>query len=279
MKLLYYLISGFLNLFNVVLTSNVIIKWLTNDSLTESITLTRTFPPQTKFRCEWWKLVENKRILETGEEFIYGDRRFDCSLIIVKFDFKKDHLDVYKPINTLTRTVYQTNSDPVFIIAYLKSFELLKSKKSSSIHEYTCRAKFLFPNYDESLAEDIIKSLEETLKINGKELNDLNRNNSQKESSFKSVINNMKDLFKKKPKRDIGANEISLESDKVDVFVSGKNPSIFECSIQLIDKLNKKVVYSNLTREFPSLLEKKPTETSTKKSIFSNFKDLFRKKP
>ena len=54
-------------------------------------------------------------------------------------------------------------------------------------------------------------------------------------------------MFKTKPKRDIGSNEITLNSDKVDVFVNGNNPNTFECLIEMIDQLNKSVVYSNTT--------------------------------
>ena len=247
MKIKYFFIIAFYNLFNIALTNNVIIKWLTNDLLKDNVKLTRSFPPNTKFQCEWWKLIENKKILETGEEFIYGDTRKDCSLIITEFDFKKDHLDIYKPIDKMSRNIEATPDEPIFVIAYLKSFKLLKNKKSGSIYEYSCQAKFLFPNYADSLAEDIIKSLNDILKIEGKEVSNSKENNNQKGSLVNSFINNIKDLFKTKPKRDIGSNEITLNSDKVDVFVNGNNPNTFECLIEMIDQLNKSVVYSNTT--------------------------------
>ena len=280
MNIKLHIIFGLLNLSNVILTSNVFIKWLTNDSLSDSVSLSRVFPPKEKFRCEWWKLIENKKIVETGEDFIYGDTRKDCSLIIVKFDFKKDHLDIYKPMNIMSRNIAATTDEPIFVIAYLKSFVMLKSKKSGSIDEYTCRAKFLFPNtYDETLVEDIIKSLDETLIINGQEVIGSGRNSSQKESSVTSFFNNVKDLFKKKPKRDIGVNEITIDSDKVDVFVNGNNQNAFECSIQLIDKLNKKIVFKNSTRDFVLNHIENAPKLKTDKSFINNIKDLFRKNP
>ncbi len=265
MKTKYFIIVLLYNVFSVVLTSNVIIKWLTNDSFTDNVRLTRTFTPKTKFNCEWWKLVENKKIRETGEEFIYGDSPKDCSLIIVEFDFKKDHLDVYKAIDTFNR---KFDESPLFVIAYLKSFELLKKQKSESIYEYSCELKMLFPNFAESLAQDIYESLRKILIVNGQERGN-SKSKGKSAQKEDSTFYTIKDVFKKKPKREIGANEITLESDKVDVFVSGKNPSIFECSIQLIDQLNKNIVFSNSTIDVLNF------SISSSKSLNANYLNLY----
>ena len=274
----FIIILSFYILMTHVSTSSVIIKWITEESLNEVVTLRRTFPPKSKFKCEWWKLVENKKIEEKGEDFFYGTTSKDCSLIIKDFDFNKNHLDIYKPIDTLNRD--DEENDYVYVVAYFKSLELKKSKKSENIFEYSCEAKFLFPNtFDEKLSKGIEKALYETVTLDGKEVKDSNTENLVKDSLFKSYLKAVKGLFKiksKKERRDIGSNEIILYTDKTDVFNNKVMDSIFECSINLLDVPNDRIEFSNSTRD---ILERVSTTTKNRRNssnlIYLNYFTLF----
>ncbi len=224
----------------------VILRWIPPE-VPELIELPRILPIQSDFHCLWYKLIENKLIDEQGKTFgdlfIYKTSSKECSLIITQFDPENVQIfDLYTP-NIFIGNQKANENEPVYAIAHLKSFDLIKTEKNSNSFEFSCQAVFTLPDasesYDNGITEALLKYLvlegSETLEAEKKKIKGSNR-----------------------PKRQIGAKDFTLQTDKTQVFKNSKSNSRFSCKIELVDENTNDVVYTKTIFEdiAPVLKEK-----------------------
>ena len=215
-----------------------IIQWTTQNSNNQRLDLIRKFSNNAECKggicdCEWWKIAQNTKIFERGEDYILGTSSTECRLVIPEFDFEKD-LDVYEPINRKNRSINNIN-DPTFVIGYFESLWMSKNFTDENITEYTCFSKIHIPNiYNSEIEEGIFKSLGESVSIIGQILN----------TKYSESLNDNSNIKRSRNKRNIGSNQLTISQKyRVNKSVANYKNPIFECKIQLYENKQTKKIY------------------------------------
>jgi hypothetical protein len=247
-------------------TKKIILKWIPPEipDLIELPRLISVAPTKSGFKCIWYKLLENKEIDEQGKTFgdlfIYKTSNNECSLLIPKFDPKSHwYIDFYKPNILTTNTQFSNfasnDKEPIYALAYLKSFDLIKTTIKTDVYEFNCKAVFRLPNSnDESLNEGIRQALEANLLLDGYEkLNEQGLKIPQAPSSFRKMVQKIKNILIVKSKRDTSSNsmvnDFSITLNPIEVFKGQNSKNIFMCKMELVDDVSKTIVFSKVISE------------------------------
>jgi hypothetical protein len=213
----------------------LIIKWVLNDtlpSIESPIELERLKKNKTKNQeCIWNKLSENKHIGEDDDGFMYKITNSQCSLLIRSLNLSTlSQLDYYKAVG---------DDEIVYVLAYLKSFEVIKKETSLNSQEYTCQAVVTLPdlhnfngNIEEALDENVIIDTNVSEKVK------VNRQKSKMRIFFDKIL---KTLYRTK-REDLIKNvlDYTISSEAVEVYKGENSKTVFKCQLKLKDGKDEK---------------------------------------
>jgi hypothetical protein len=223
---------------NNLIQGKLLIKWIFENQLPSS-SQALELKYLTNSECKWFKLSDNKSVIKLvySDSYIVKSSNKYCNLSINDFDTSSlKQLDYYKPLEV------DNNETPVYVLAYIKSFKIIKSDN------YKCEVIVTVPdsaNYSNITKEAIAENLSlETYELTNKK--ESVKFKEPKKSFISRITSTINNYLGRKTRDSLFKSVLDYTIDSESVVKFNDN-SIFTCELKL--KQDENTIITRILKE------------------------------